>query len=62
VDVAPCPDAVGQVVKASKVHFPQPFLISDGSKRTAAKIRRFLMQIRNDENFRRLLIKPMDKS
>jgi hypothetical protein len=39
--VAPCPEKLGQVVKASKVHFPQPFLISDGSKRTAAKINRF---------------------
>jgi len=27
----------GQVVKASKVHFPQPFLISDGSKELLQK-------------------------
>ena len=30
--MAPCPGRTGQVVKASKVHFPQPFLISDGIK------------------------------
>jgi len=37
LDVAPCPGGTGQVVKASKVHFPQPFLISDGSKELLQK-------------------------
>jgi hypothetical protein len=32
MELAPYPAYAGQVVKASKGHFPQPFLISDVKK------------------------------
>jgi len=50
LDVAPCPGITVQVVKASKGHFPQPFLISDGLK-NCCKNTKFLNTTENLDIF-----------